>query len=346
MVTKRLGINLVERCGNNTSIRCLRILSMLPLYVYASMRILERSLTPLRVLVPVRLGVARLTLVERKGIGAIQRRLGPNTVGVYGLRTPRADGLKLLLKESVVPTSADWARYRIAPRMSFTRARLSWSRLPLGPALVHSATSMGIRVLRLLSGLGVYGIVVAGWSSNSKYARLGGRRTTAQILSYERTRARLRARLVGFGGSFDVHGLALSTDSAWIGLSGAGRIWVVASRAERNRHPFDLPEAEAELVSGYNVEYAGMAFALFFLAEYGNCRLMAARTTARFQGFNTPLLVHLSLILTRLIIYVGARAAYPRYRYDQLMRLGWKVHFLLARGMLWRHEAVLILITV
>lgn len=291
-------------------------------------------------IVPRRLGVARLTLVERKGIGGTQRRLGPNTVGVYGLRTPIADGLKLLCKEGVVPSSADWGRYRLAPRRSFTRARSSWSRVPLGEGIVYGSRSIGVIVLRLLSGLGVYGIVLAGWSSNSKYARLGGRRTTAQILSYERTRGRVRAVRLGLGGTRDRHELADGTEEVYRGLMGVGRIWVVGSRAERNRHPFDLPEAEAELVSGYNVEYAGIAFALFFLAEYSNIRLIASMTIARFVGVKWNRVSQVMGARVRVLVYVGARAAYPRYRYDQLMRLGWKVHLVLIRGILWMHESL------
>lgn len=285
-------------------------------------------------LVPRRLGVARLTLVERKGRGAVQRRRGPNTVGMYGRRTPIADGRKLRRKEVVVPQAADMGRYRRAPLRTFFRARTGWGVRPGGEGRVYVDVKRGVRVLRRCSGRGVYGILLAGWASNSKYARRGGRRTASQMMSYERTRGTALAVLRGLSGSGNRlarHNQQRRGSAAW-GRRPRRVLFYVGSRAERNRHPFDLPEAEAELVSGYNVEYAGMSFTRFFLGEYGNMVRMAGRTTLRF--FKTSGRGSHGVRMTRVLLgYVMARAGYPRYRYDQLRRRGWKVHRPLVRGM-------------
>lgn len=294
-----------------------------------------------RRVVPRRRAVARLTLVERKGMGAVQRRRGPNVVGAYGRRTPIADGRKLRRKETVVPLAADRTRYRRAPVRTFGRALLAWGVLPAGPGLVYADVKRGVRVRRRTSGRGVYGIILAGWASNSKYARRGGRRTAAQMMSYERTRGTALAVRIGRAGSGNRR---IRGGQQRRGASARGRRprrirFYVGSRAERNRHPFDLPEAEAELVSGYNVEYAAMSFARFFRGEYGNIRGIAARTARRFLGESGNRREHSGKRVIRVRGYVMARAGYPRYRYDQLRRRGWKVHRPRIRGRRRREES-------
>lgn len=300
-----------------------------------------------RVIVPRRLGIARLTLVERKGMGAVQRRRGPNAIGIYGRRSPIADGRKLRVKETVVPLAADSGRYLRAPVRTFGLARVGWGVRPGhgGMALGRMGyvdVKRGVMVRRSCSGLGVYGIVMAGWASNSKYSRLGGRRTAAQMMSYERTRGTVVAVMMGSAGSGNRMSLGEQQRRrmAGSGVRPLRRRYYVGSRAERNRHPFDLPEAEAELVSGYNVEYAGMSFARFFRGEYGNMIRMSGRTVVLFGGSMggsrraTPVMMR-----RRLRGYVRARAGYPRYRYDQLRRRGWKVHRPLCLGRRRREES-------
>lgn len=294
-----------------------------------------------RVIVPVRRGVARVTLVERKGRGAVQRRRGPNVVGVYGRRTPISDGRKLRRKETVVPMAADMTRYMLAPVRTFTRALRGWGVRPGNAEMVYVDVKRGVRVRRRCSGRGVYGIIRGGWASNSKYALRGGRRTAAQMMSYERTRGRVVAVRIGLGGTGNRRRLGKQQrrEKAGVALRPLRRMYLVGSRAERNRHPFDLPEAEAELVSGYNVEYAAMTFTRFFRGEYGNMIRISGRTVVRFGGERSSLRSHGRKMLRRRLGYVIARAAYPRYRYDQLRRRGWKVHRPRGRGRRLREES-------
>lgn len=294
-----------------------------------------------RRIVPVRRGVARVTLVERKGRGAVQRRRGPNVVGVYGRRTPISDGRKLRLKETVVPMAADVTRFYLAPVRTFTRARRGWGVRPGNEGMVYVDIKRGVRVRRRCSGRGVYGIIRGGWASNSKYARRGGRRTAAQMMSYERTRGRVVAVRMGRGGTGNRRrrGKQQRRMPAAVGRLPLRIMYLVGSRAERNRHPFDLPEAEAELVSGYNVEYSAMAFTRFFRGEYGNMMRMSGRTSVRFGGERSGRRGHGLQMRRRMRMYVMARAAYPRYRYDQLRRRGWKVHRPRARGRRRREES-------
>ena len=294
-----------------------------------------------RIRVPIRRGVARVTLVERKGIGAVQRRRGPNVVGVYGRRTPIADGRKLRRKETVVPRAADRRRYRRAPVRTFRRARRGWGVRPGQEGIRYVDVKRGVRVRRRCSGRGVYGIIIAGWASNSKYALLGGRRTAAQIISYERTRGRVVAVRIGRAGTGNRRrrGQQQRRVKAGRGLLPRRRRYYVGSLAERNRHPFDLPEAEAELVSGYNVEYAAITFARFFRGEYGNIIRMSGRTVLRFGGERSGRRGHGRMMRVRVRGYVRARAGYPRYRYDQLRRRGWKVHRPRTRGRRRREES-------
>lgn len=284
--------------------------------------------------VPIRVGVARVTLVERKGIGAVQRRRGPNVVGVYGRRTPISDGRKRRRKETVVPRAADSRRYRRAPVRTFGRARIGWGVRPGKEGRVYVDVKRGVRVIRRRSGRGVYGIILAGWASNSKYARLGGRRTAAQMMSYERTRGVAVAVRIGLSGTGNrrERGTQQRGGAAGRGRRPLRRRYYVGSLAERNRHPFDLPEAEAELVSGYNVEYAAITFTRFFRGEYGNIMRISGRTVLRFLGERDGRRSHGRKMRVRMLGYVIARAGYPRYRYDQLRRRGWKVHRPRVRG--------------
>jgi NADH-quinone oxidoreductase subunit H len=294
----------------------------------------------LALVVPLLLGVAYLTLFERKVIAAMQLRRGPNVVGPLGLLQPLADGLKLFLKETIIPTGANKVVFVIAPMLTFSLALVAWAVIPLGDGLVIADINVGVLYLFAVSSLGVYGILMAGWSSNSKYAFLGGLRSAAQMVSYEVSMGFIMITVLMVAGSLNLSDIVRAQqNSMWfvIPLFPMAVIFFVSTLAETNRHPFDLPEAEAELVSGYNVEYSSMTFALFFLGEYANMILMSGMTTVLFLGgwlppFNiapftwipAPIWFALKVTLC-LFVFVWARATLPRYRYDQLMRLGWKV---------------------
>ncbi len=294
----------------------------------------------LALVVPLLLGVAYLTLFERKVIAAMQLRRGPNVVGPLGLLQPLADGLKLFLKETVIPTGANKVVFVIAPMLTFSLALIAWAVIPLGDGLVIADINVGVLYLFAVSSLGVYGILMAGWSSNSKYAFLGGLRSAAQMVSYEVSMGFIMITVLMVAGSLNLSDIVKAQqNSMWfvIPLFPMAVIFFVSTLAETNRHPFDLPEAEAELVSGYNVEYSSMTFALFFLGEYANMILMSGMTTVLFLGgwlppvniapftwIPAPIWFALKVALC-LFVFVWARATLPRYRYDQLMRLGWKV---------------------
>jgi len=314
----------------------------------AMWRVIQRVKSRL-VIVPLLLAIAYLTLAERKRIASIQRRQGPNAVGIYGRRTPMADGLKLLLKETVIPRAADANLYRRAPIITFSCARRSWVVIPLGEGMVYADRHCG-RIYRLaISSLGVYGIRIGGWASNSKYAFMGGLRSAAQMVSYEVSIGFSASTVLICSGTANRSQIVAKQEAIWYRVPRypmATRFYV-STLAERNRHPFDLPEAEAELVSGYNVEYSAIGFALFFLGEYGNMILMSTRTSLLFRGGWNAIFFSSTWGLSRkvrrrLAGYVWARAAYPRYRYDQLMRLGWKVYLPVAIGWLGRTSGILI----
>jgi len=285
------------------------------------------------------LAVAYLTYFERKVIGAMQLRRGPNVVGPYGLLQPIADGLKLFFKETIVPTGANRGVFIIAPMLTFTLALIAWAVIPVGDGLVLANINVGILYLFAISSLGVYGILMAGWASNSKYAFLGGLRSAAQMVSYEVSMGFIIITVLLAAGSLNLTDIVMAQKSLWfvIPLAPMAVIFFVSTVAETNRHPFDLPEAEAELVTGYNVEYSSMTFALFFLGEYANMILMSGMTTILFLGgwlppfdiapFNwIPGPIWFALkVAAMLFVFLWIRATFPRYRYDQLMRLGWKV---------------------
>jgi len=291
------------------------------------------------IVVPVLLAVAYLTYFERKIIGSMQLRRGPNVVGPLGLLQPLADGAKLFLKETVIPSSANRAVFLVAPMLTFFLALAAWAVIPFGEGLVLADINVGILYLFAISSLGVYGILMAGWASNSKYAFLGAMRSAAQMVSYEVSMGFVIITVLLCVGSLNLSAIVEAQRGMWfiIPLFPMAVVFFISTLAETNRHPFDLPEAEAELVAGYNVEYSAMTFALFFLGEYANMILMCGMTTILFLGgwlppfdiapFNLipgPIWFAFK-IAALLFIFIWVRASFPRYRYDQLMRLGWKV---------------------
>ena len=291
------------------------------------------------VVVPLLFAVAYLTYAERKVIGAMQLRMGPNVVGPFGLLQPFADGLKLLVKEMIVPTGANRGVFLAAPMLTFSLALVGWAVIPFDDGLVLSNINVGVLYLFAISSLGVYGIVMAGWASNSKYAFLGALRSAAQMVSYEISIGFIIITVLLCAGSLNLSKVVLAQEGLWffIPLLPMFVIFFISTLAETNRSPFDLPEAEAELVGGYNVEYSAMAFAMFFLGEYANMILMSGMTTILFLGgwlppFDTvpftwlPGIVWFALKVSAVLFcFLWVRATLPRYRYDQLMRLGWKV---------------------
>ncbi|MCH9019189.1 MAG: NADH-quinone oxidoreductase subunit NuoH [Proteobacteria bacterium] len=291
------------------------------------------------ILVPLLLSVAYLTYAERKVIGAMQMRKGPNVVGPFGLLQPIADGLKLLTKETIIPSGANKVMFLIAPMFTFSLSLVAWAVMPFGAGLVLADINVGILYLFAISSLGVYGIIMAGWASNSRYAFFGALRAAAQMVSYEVSMGFVIITVLVFVGSLRLTDIVLAQENLWfaIPLFPMFIIFFVSTLAETNRAPFDLPEAEAELVAGYNVEYSSMTFALFFLGEYANMILMCAMTVVLFLGGWLPPLdvaplnwipgpVWFALkVAAVLFVFLWVRATFPRYRYDQLMRLGWKV---------------------
>jgi NADH-quinone oxidoreductase subunit H len=291
------------------------------------------------VVVPLLLAVAYLTYAERKVIAAMQLRQGPMVVGPMGLLQPIADGLKLLVKETVIPSGANKVVFLLAPMITFILALIGWAVIPFGAGLVIADINVGILYLFAISSLGVYGIIMAGWASNSRYAFLGALRSAAQMVSYEIAIGLIIINVLITVGSLNLSEIVRAQEGLWYFIPHFPMfaIFVASILAETNRHPFDLPEAEAELVAGYNVEYSAMAFALFFLGEYANMILMSAICSVLFLGgwlppfdmapfswIPGPLWLILKICLV-LFVFIWARATLPRYRYDQLMRLGWKV---------------------
>jgi NADH-quinone oxidoreductase subunit H len=291
------------------------------------------------IIVPLLISVAYFTLAERKIMGSIQRRKGPNVIGWFGLLTPLADGLKLFSKETILPSNSDLIVFVIAPMTTFLLSLIGWAVIPFGEGIVGSDIQIGVLYLFGISSLGVYGIITSGWSSNSKYAFLGALRSAAQMVSYEVSIGFIIICVVLCVGSFNLTEIVIAQKNIWfcIPLFPVFIMFFISALAETNRHPFDLPEAEAELVSGYNVEYSAMGFALFFLGEYANMLLMSCLTTILFFGGWLPLfdIFPLNIIPSFIwfglkicffvILFIWFRAILPRYRYDQLMTLGWKV---------------------
>lgn len=283
--------------------------------------------------------VAYLTYAERKIIAAMQLRKGPNTVGPLGLLQPIADGVKLLHKEIIVPSGAHKLLFFFAPLITFTLSLAAWAVIPFDQGIVFSDINVGVLYLLAVSSLGVYGIIIAGWASNSRYAFLGAMRSAAQMISYEISIGLVLITVLLSAGTMNLTLLVESQKNMWYVVPHFPMfiIFVISALAETNRSPFDLPEAEAELVAGYNVEYSSMNFSLFFLGEYANMILMSTMASVLFLGgwlppFDLkifhyvpgPLWMGVKVIFI-LFIFIWVRATFPRYRYDQLMRLGWKV---------------------
>jgi NADH-quinone oxidoreductase subunit H len=293
----------------------------------------------LAIVVPLLVCVAFLTLAERKVIGAMQLRKGPNVVGPFGLLQPFADGLKLLLKETIVPTGANRFVFMMAPMVTFLLSLVAWAVIPFDYGIVLSDLNVGILYLFAISSLGVYGIIMAGWASNSKYAFLGAMRSAAQMVSYEVSIGFVIITVLLCVGSLNLTDIVMAQKNMWfaIPLFPMFIIFFISALAETNRSPFDLPEGESEIVAGYFVEYSSMSFALFFLGEYAAMILMSGMTSILFLGgwlppvdiapFNWvpgPIWFALKVAFC-LFVFLWVRATMPRYRYDQLMRLGWKV---------------------
>ena len=297
----------------------------------------------LLIIVPVMVAIAYLTFAERKIIAAMQLRRGPNVVGPFGLLQPFADGIKMLFKETVIPSGANRVVFMIAPMLTFVLSLVAWAVVPFDVGWVLADINVGVLYIFAISSLGVYGIIMAGWASNSKYAFLGALRSAAQMVSYEVAIGFVIITVLLCVGSLNLSDIVLAQQGGgfwnwfWLPLAPMFVIFLISALAETNRHPFDLPEAEAELVSGYNVEYSAMTFGLFFIGEYGNMIVMSAMTAVLFLGgwlppFDfapftwLPGVVWFALkIAACLFVFVWVRATFPRYRYDQLMRLGWKV---------------------
>nr|ACJ43544.1 NADH dehydrogenase subunit 1 [Cynops cyanurus]ACO05471.1 NADH dehydrogenase subunit 1 [Cynops cyanurus]ARO89791.1 NADH dehydrogenase subunit 1 [Cynops cyanurus chuxiongensis] len=295
------------------------------------MHTISALLNSLLYIIPVLLAVAFLTLVERKVLGYMQLRKGPNMVGPTGLLQPIADGLKLFIKEPVRPSTSSQTLFLIMPMMALTLALMIWIPLPMPFTL--SSLNLGILFLLSLSSLAVYSILGSGWSSNSKYALIGALRAVAQTISYEVTLGLILLCLILMTGGFMLMNFNISQESTWFIIPAwpMATMWFISTLAETNRAPFDLTEGESELVSGFNVEYAGGPFALFFLAEYSNILLMNTLSAILFLGPTMnhfqPELSTINLIIKASalsILFLWIRASYPRFRYDQLMHLVWK----------------------
>ncbi len=293
----------------------------------------------LLIVVPLLLFIAYLTYFERKVIGAIQLRKGPNVVGPFGLFQPIADGIKLLTKETIFPENSNKLIFIFSPILTFTLALIGWAVIPIDYKIVLADINVGVMYIFAVSSLGVYGIIMAGWASNSRYAFLGALRSAAQMISYEVSIGLIIISVLITSGSLNLTEIVMKQKNMWYVIPHFPMfiIFFISTLAETNRAPFDLPEAESELVAGYNVEYSSMSFGLFFLGEYGNMILMSSMSTILFLGGwlppvdisffqNIPGFIWFLLKVTFLLfIFLWVRATLPRYRYDQLMRLGWKV---------------------
>jgi len=294
----------------------------------------------LAIVIPLILSVAYLTLAERKVIGYMQVRIGPNRVGYKGLLQPFADVLKLLVKEVIVPSGANKFLFMLAPVLAIMPALAAWAVVPFSPELVLADVNAGLLYVMAITSMGVYGVIIAGWASNSKYAFLGAMRSAAQIVSYEIAMGFALVCVLMMSGSLNLSTIVNEQKSDW-GLLGWNLIpllpmflvYFISGVAETNRAPFDVAEGESEIVAGFHVEYSGTAFAVFFLAEYANMILVSAMASIMFLGgWLSPvpfvpdgfpwLAIKMALLL---FCFLWFRATFPRYRYDQIMRLGWKV---------------------
>ncbi len=314
------------------------------------------TLKTLAIVLPVLIGMAYLTYAERKVLAAMQLRRGPNVVGPFGLFQPFADAIKMMMKETVVPTGASRALFIMAPMLTFSLAIMAWAVIPVNDGWAVANINVGILYLFAISSLGVYGVIIAGWASNSKYAFLGALRSAAQMVSYEVSIGFVMVTVLLCVGSLDLNDIVLAQKKVWfvIPLLPMAVVFFISTLAETNRAPFDLPEGESEIVAGFFVEYSAMTFALFFLGEYTSMILMASMTTILFLGGWLPIfdiapfnwlpgpLWFILKVMAVLFVFLWSRATFPRYRYDQLMRLGWKVFLPLSLGWLVLTSGVLV----
>ncbi len=290
------------------------------------------------IVLPLLGAVAYLTYAERRVMAAMQLRRGPNVVGPFGLLQPVADGVKLLGKETIFPENANKVLFLVAPILAFFLALIAWAVIPFQPGLVLADINVGALYLFAISSLSVYGIIFAGWASNSKYSFLGGLRSAAQMVSYEVSAGLVLVTVLLFVGSLNLSDIVEAQRDGWFAfgfLTPMFVLYFISALAETNRHPFDLPEGESELVGGFHTEYSSMSFAMFFLSEYANMILLSAITTVLFLGGWLPPIPALDFIpgivwfflkiAACLFVFLWTRATLPRYRYDQLMRIGWKV---------------------
>jgi NADH-quinone oxidoreductase subunit H len=305
----------------------------------------------LSIVVPLLICVAFLTLFERKILASVQRRKGPNVVGYFGLLQPFADGLKLFLKETIVPSQASKFIFLLAPLITLTLSLVGWAVIPFSYSVVFSDIDLGVLYIFAMSSLNVYGIIIAGWSSNSKYAFLGSLRSAAQMVSYEVSIGIIIINLLLFTGSLNITDIIICQESTWFvyAFFPIFLMFFISGLAETNRPPFDLPEAEAELVAGYNVEYSAVGFAFFFIGEYANLILMSTLIVIFFFGGWLPIFELYAIpsffwfsfkIMIFLFLFILIRAAVPRYRYDQLMQLGWKTLLPLSLGYLFFSSSI------
>lgn len=302
------------------------------------------------VIVPLIVCVAYLTYAERRIIGLMQLRRGPNVVGPFGLLQPIADAIKLMTKEMIFPNKADKFLFILAPIITFTLSLIGWTVVPFDKGLVLADINVGALYILAVSSLGVYGVIIAGWASNSKYAFFGAIRSAAQMISYEISMGLIITTVVLVSGSLNLADIVEAQRAMPLYmellLTPLSVVFFISVLAETNRHPFDLPEAESELVAGYNVEYSSMTFAMFFLGEYANMIMVSAMTTILFFGGYLPpfkleflnfvpgIIWFIFKVFALLFCFIWIRATLPRYRYDQLMRIGWKFFLPLTLGYL------------
>jgi len=290
------------------------------------------------IVLPLMIGVAYLTLAERKVIGYMQVRIGPNRVGYFGLLQPLADGLKLLFKEIILPTASNKALFFIGPVLAIAPAFAAWAVVPFDATLVLANIDAGLLYILAMTSVAVYGVIIAGWASNSKYAFLGSLRSAAQIVSYEIAMGFTLVGVLMCANSLNLGKIVMGQEGGFwhwyfLPLFPLFVVYFISAVAETNRAPFDVAEGESEIVAGFHVEYSGMAFAVFFLAEYANMMLVSMLAALMFLGgwlspvpfLPDSILWLLAKVAFLLFLFLWFRATFPRYRYDQIMRLGWKV---------------------